>query len=409
MLFRQIMNSTDVSRNKDGFTKEIEGAINQTSTIDITPESAFSTIGTVFECVAIRANSLGKLPLQLYKKTKQGRERDNKHSLWYLLEKRPNKYQTPSQFKSYLEVSRLLWGNAYIYLETDRTGKIISLLPLDPASVTLEKNNNGDYIYKYVDDKGTEYIYLEDEVVHLPYVSMDGKLGKAPLEVARENASNLQYISQFEGNFYKNGTLTSGVLESPGLLDGPAKDKIRKEWQKLYGGVKNGGSIAVLDAGFNYKPITIPLKDVEFIASRKMNKLDIATIFGIPSFMLNDLDNAKFNNIEHQYMRFLSDVLQPTCTMLEEELNYKLFTENESKNYYVKFNLNASMRIDSKTRAEYYKSMIEIGVFSIDDVRELEDYDSIGEMGSKHFISLNYTTLDTIEQHNRLKGGDNNE
>ena len=76
----------------------------------------------------------------------------------------------------------------------------------------------------------------------------------------------------------------------------------------------------------------------------------------------------------------------------------------------MKFNLNSMMRADSKTRAEYYKEMIGTGVMTINNALELEDMDSIGEMGDKHFMSLNFTTLDTIEQHNRImKGGENNE
>ena len=253
-------------------------------------------------------------------------------------------------------------------------------------------------------------ILSEDEIIHIPYISIDGKIGKSPLEVARENAGNLQAINKFEGGFYKNGTMTSGVLESPSQLNKDAKDKIKAEWASLYGGYNNAGSIAVLDAGFNYKPITIPLKDIEFIASRKMNKAEIATIFDVPLYMLNDLDNAKFNNVEQQNLRYLNDVLQPAITAIEEELNYKLFTLAEGEKYYLKFNLNSMLRADSKTRAEYYKEMIGTGVMTINDACSLEDLDNIGEMGDKHFMSLNYTTLDTIENHQRiLKGGENNE
>ena len=141
-----------------------------------------------------------------------------------------------------------------------------------------------------------------------------------------------------------------------------------------------------------------------------MNKAEIATIFDVPLYMLNDLDNAKFNNVEQQNLRYLNDVLQPAITAIEEELNYKLFTLAEGEKYYLKFNLNSMLRADSKTRAEYYKEMIGTGVMTINDACSLEDLDNIGEMGDKHFMSLNYTTLDTIENHQRiLKGGENNE
>lgn len=409
MLFRNIVNN--INNNTSPWYEDWYSMFKNTPTSSgecVTPEHAFNNIGVVFQCIVIRANSLSKLPLQLYKQDKNGKKRDKSHNIWYLIEKRPNKWQTPSQFKSYIEVSRCLYGNAYIRMVFDIFGNIVALEPLDPSKTYIQKIN-GNYYFVSSTDEGEVFILSEDEVIHIPYISLDGKRGKAPIEVARENAGNLQAITKFEGGFYKNGAMNTGVIEAPGQLDTKAKEKIKAEWAKLYGGSNNAGSVAVLDAGFGYKQLSLPMKDIEFIASRKMNKAEIATIFDVPLYMLNELDNAKFNNVEQQNLRYLNDVLQPSITIIEEEFNYKVFTLAQSKEYYVKFNLNSMLRADSKTRAEYYKEMIGSGVFTINHVCDLEDLDHIGEMGDKHFMSLNYTTLDTIEQHSRLKGGDNSE
>lgn len=396
MLFRKILGNdwTDMfSMNYGKVT---------TSGEFISPENAFANIGTIFECIVIRANSFSKLPLQLFKYDDTRKVRDRDNPLWYLLEKRPNKYQTPSQFKSYIEVSRLLWGNAFVEMKFDARGNIIALEPLEPQYVTIEKNLNNDYIYIYQNSTKRK-VFTEDEILHFPYTSSQGKVGKAPMEVARESVGNLMAINKFEGNFYKNGTMTTGVLEAAGELGRPARRKIKEEWKRLYSGVGNAGDIAVIDSGLQYKPITLPLKDMEFIASRKMNKSEIATIFDVPSYMLNDIDNAKYTNVEQQNLRYLVDVLQPEVTAAEEELNYKLFTEEQAKKNFVKFNLNSAMRADSKTRAEYYKEMLGMGLMSINEARDKEDLHNIGEIGDKHYMSLNYTTLETLEKHNRIK------
>ncbi|WP_343337294.1 hypothetical protein TPELB_23590 [Terrisporobacter petrolearius] len=409
MLFRNIVSS--VNDNTSPWYEDWYYMFKNTPTSSgecVTPQHAFNNIGVVYQCIVIRANSLAKLPLQLYKQSLKGKQRDKNHNLWYLIEKRPNKWQTPSQFKSYIEVSRCLYGNAYIRMVYDMRGNIIALEPLDSSKTYIQKIN-GNYYFVSSTDEGKVLILSEDEVIHIPYVSLDGKIGKAPIEVARENAGNLQSITKFEGGFYKNGAMNTGVIESPGQLSPEAKEKIKAEWVRLYGGASNAGSVAVLDAGFGYKQLNLPMKDIEFIASRKMNKAEIATIFDVPLYMLNELDNAKFNNVEQQNLRYLNDVLQATITAIEEEFNYKAFTLAESKEYYVKFNLNSMLRADSKTRSEYYKEMIGTGIMTINNVCDLEDLNNIGEMGDKHFMSLNYTTLDTIEQHSRLKGGDNNE
>lgn len=67
----------------------------------------------------------------------------------------------------------------------DRDGNIVSLEPLNPEDVYHFKNEKGNYMYHFY--KNGEYKMLsEDEIIHIPYVSIDGKIGKAPLEVARE-------------------------------------------------------------------------------------------------------------------------------------------------------------------------------------------------------------------------------
>jgi phage portal protein BeeE len=84
-------------------------------------------------------------------------------------------------------------------------------------------------------------------------------------------------------------------------------------------------------------------------------------------------------------------------------MNYKLFTTLEvDSGYYVKFNMASALRGDSTARANYYKTMVEMGVYSINEVRELEEKDRI-DNGDNHFISLNFTTLNNLENYQNGK------
>jgi len=83
----------------------------------------------------------------------------------------------------------------------------------------------------------------------------------------------------------------------------------------------------------------------------------------------------------------------------EQEIDYKLFTPKERRKFYSKFNLTSELRGDSKARADYYKEMIGMGVYTINEVRAFEEKSSIGELGDKHYMSLNYTTLDALEKY----------
>ncbi|OHW61389.1 phage portal protein [Andreesenia angusta] len=407
MKIRSIFDRFKVEKRTATTEETTFGSMGLLANETITPKEAFGNIGVVFACVERRANALAKLPVHVFKKTNEGRVRDSKHRLDYLLTRRPNKYQTPSAFKKYIVVSQLLWGNAYVKMVYGKNGAIEELIPLDPSVTKLIKKNGEYWIQTNEDNKNV--VYAEEEVIHLPYISIDGKEGKAPLTVARESATNIRAKQEFESNFYKNGTLVKGALKVPSQLSKEAKKKVKEEWRELYGGTQNTGDIAVLDAGIEWQNISLPLKDAEYVLSKKLSSTEIANIFNVPSFLLNDMERSTFNNIEHQNMRFILDVIQSDCIAIEEEINYKAFTERES-NSYVKFILTSSLRGDSASRVSFYKEMIGMGIFSINDVRELEDRNSIGELGDKHYFSLNYTTLDTLEGHQRIKkGGENDE
>ena len=103
---------------------------------------------------------------------------------------------------------------------------------------------------------------------------------------------------------------------------------------------------------------------------------------------------------------YIKTTLLPIFTQWEQEINYKLFTEMERASFYVKFNAAAELRGDSSARAQYYKDMITNGIYTINEIREMEEMDNIGVDGDKHFVSLNYTTLDAVGKTESAKGGE---
>ena len=60
------------------------------------------------------------------------------------------------------------------------------------------------------------------------------------------------------------------------------------------------------------------------------------------------------------------------------------------------------LRGDSTNRAAYYEKMINLGIYSINEVRELEDKDKI-KNGDKHYMSLNYIDIDLMNEYQKQK------
>lgn len=365
----------------------------------ITPMSAFSRIGTVFACVDRRSTALAKLPFQVYRRNGANREHATDHRLYDLLTRRPNRYQSPMMYKKFILTSQLLWGYAVVYKKLNSRGEIEELIPWKPQEVGICKVTGKDeYRYSYNGN-----FYTEDEAIYMPYLCVDGKIGKAPLSVARESAGAVLAMTKHLNKFYKNGALRQGALVTQASLSTPAKRKLKSTWMEMNGGSAQSGAPAVLDNGLDWKDISLPLKDAEFIESKRLTAIDIASVFNVPASMIG-LSQEKFSNLQEINDRFMQDVVQPDCINIEEAHNYSCFLPSE-REYYTKFNLAAGMRGAPEKRAAFYKEMLGIGCMTINEVREKEDMNGIGELGDKHYFSLNYTTVDTLEQHQRIKSG----
>jgi HK97 family phage portal protein len=137
-----------------------------------------------------------------------------------------------------------------------------------------------------------------------------------------------------------------------------------------------------------YERISIPPEDAQFIATRKFQKTEIATIYGVPPHMIADLERSTNNNIEHQAMEFVRYCLMPYLVRLEEEFNRKLLRHDEFEEYYYLFALNGLLRGDAKTRSEFYKNMNFVGAMSANEIRNLEDMNSY-DGGNEYFVQMN--------------------
>lgn len=392
---------SDFSDPADWFTSLFGGNTVTSSGETITAITSLN-IATVYACINVKANAIAKLPMQVFKITETGRIRDITHKVSYLLETRPNSFTTPFNFKHTIAVHQNLWGTAYVYIESDRNGvKALWLLPPDGTTAYLDIETG---LYTYITTFNNRTLRLqESEIIKLPYLSLNGVKGKSPIQVARETLGVMQATNKFIGGFYKNGTSTKGIITTPSELSPPAKDLVRSEWQKANGGINNAGGVAVVDAGMEYKSISMPLADAEFIATNKFNVGEIAKIFDVPPHKIGELANATFSNIEQQSMDFIQDCIQPSLVCWEEEFSYKLFVTPKDKGNYAKFDLDSAMRGDSISRATYYEKMTGIGAFTINTVLEKEDMDSIGAEGDAHRVDLNHVSATLVDEYQMSK------
>ncbi|ARD98885.1 peptidase [Lactococcus lactis RTB018] len=343
----------------------------------VVTEQSSMQMTAVYSCVRILAEAVAGLPLNVYQYQESGgKEKAIDHPLYFLLHDEPNSEMTSFVFRETLMTHLLLWGNAYAQIIRNGKGEILSLYPLMPNQMKVERDERGNLSYIYtIDGKSTNL--RATDVLHIPGLGFDGLIGYSPIAMAKNAIGLAIATEEYGAKFFANGANPGGVLEHPGTLKDPVR--IRESWNATFGGSSNAAKVAVLEEGMKYTPISISPEQAQFLETRKFQINEIARIFRIPPHMVGDLEKSSFSNIEQQSLEFVKYTLDPWVTRLEQSLTRALLNEEEKKDYFIKFNVDGLLRGDYQSRMNGYATGRQNGWMSANDIRELENLDRISE------------------------------
>ena len=366
----------------------------------VTERSALQ-MTAVYSCVRILAEAVAGLPLHLYRYTDDGgKEKAIDHPLYRLLHDEPNAEMSSFVFRETLMTHLLLWGNCYAQIIRNGRDEIVGLYPLMPNKMTVHRDENGQLYYLYtrgVDDvTNTKSMTVKlgpSDVLHIPGLGFDGLVGYSPIAMAKNAIGLAIATEEYGAKFFANGAAPSGVLEHPGTIKEPGK--VREAWQSQFGGSANSNKIAVLEEGMKYTPISISPEQAQFLETRKFQINEIARIFRVPPHMVGDLEKSSFSNIEQQSLEFVKYTLDPWVVRWEQTLARSLFTAEEKKKLFFRFNVEGLLRGDYVSRMNGYATARQNGWMSANDIRELENLDRIPteEGGDMYLVNGNMLPL----------------
>jgi len=349
------------------------------------------TLTSVWNAIRLLSESVSSLPITVYKKENNGdKVEDVNNRIYNLIKFKPNNFQNKITFFEYVMYSVLTDGNAYVQILRDNSANPVQLIPLNPDYVNIFIKEN-ELFYQL--DGGS--VLDSADVLHIKLMSDDGIEGLSPIDQCAKAINWNLSIEEFGSTFFKNGAKPSSVLSTDRALSETAIERLKNSFNSSYAKLKSSNSTIILEEGLTFKPISISPEQAQFLASRQFGIEEIARIFNIPPHMLKDLSKSSFNNIEMQSQEYVTYTLMPYLTRIEQEMNLKLFRTNELGKTFVEFNVNGLLRGDVKTRNEAYKTAIQNGYMSINEVRQKENLNSI-EGGDQHFIQMNMTTIENV-------------
>jgi len=358
--------------------------------VEVNDTTAF-TYSAFYSCVRIISETVAYLPWRvLVQGTKKQYAQDN--SLDTILHTRPNSEMDAFTFKELLLQHLLAWGNSYSEIERNRRGEVVGLWPIDPSCVYPDRDSKGKLFYQVQTDYNGMIDFAPKDIFSLRGPSRDGIVGYSVIQLAKESISLGLAAESFGAAFFGNGAIPGSVITNDGAtkIDSTGVSNLLDTFNRKNKGAKNAMKTNYLEPGMDIKTIGVPPVDAQFLESRKFQLSEMARWFRIPPHKIGDLERSTHSNIEAQNIEFVTDAVIPWVSRMENRANFSL-VRDPSMNY-TKMNVLGLLRGDSKARAEYYKTLANLGVLSIDEIREKEDMDFLEKDGDLRLVPMNMTT-----------------
>lgn len=385
--------STGAGARNDGEQITIPGAYSVSPASSVTLDTAMQ-VSAVWACVKLYCEIIGAMPLRVYNITNDVWREDTQHPLARLFGGRVNAWQTRPEFFETIVANESLQGNSYSLIQRNQRGEMIGLVPLMSEQMQVALMN-GRLHYQYTDNGQTKEIPAES-IWHTKRFG-NGVVGLSVLGYARNTIGVAQAAENSVSRIYQNGAKPSGVLKVDKPLTPEQRAKARTNYQGLEGGTDD--RLLVLEAGFDYKQISMTPEDIELLASRRYQVEDIARFFGVPSVLINDTTASTVwgSGVSQIVEGFYKLSLRPYLSRLEASIEQWLLTPGEraSGNIRVRFDFEDFLQQSQAARITMYKDAIMGGFMTPNQARKLEGWEPV-EGGDRAFMQQQMVPISAI-------------
>lgn len=262
---------------------------------------AYGSSAVVQACVEAYAQTLAMCPADHWRKNDRGgRERvpTAKSALARIMRK-PNSYQSPSDFMLNLVTWWYTEGNAYaLALRNDR-GEIAEYHLMDPRISMPRIATTGDVFYSLAGNPVVQYMFASQGLDHsllnrvpardVLHIRMNCKrhmlIGEPPLtsallDVAASNAMVRQALA-----YAANEGRPSGVLETDLAMSKEQVQELRQRWNDQTQGMNAGGT-PILTSGLKWNSAVTTPRDSQLAELLQIADTRVAMIYRVPLSLL---------------------------------------------------------------------------------------------------------------------------
>ena len=357
-------------------------------------------IGAVYAAVRLLSDTVSTLPVDTFIRINGERVPYRPRPAWVY---NPDSGTSKDDFLQQVMVSLLLDGNAFIrvYRATSgpNAGLPTALVVLDPTAVEIRRNRDGEieYLHNY------KTVIARGDMLHITELKKPGSLrGVSRIDELKDTLGMAQALTDFASRFFGQGSVTSGIIETPSMISKEQALELKTTFEASHRGLDKSHRVGVLGGGSKFVKTGVDPDQAQMLESRQFAVEEICRIFRIPPHMLqvNVAGSMSYASVEQNAIQFSQYTLRPYVSKIETALTSLL-----PGDAFYRINMDGLLRGDFQTRMSGYSTAIQMGAFSINDVRRLEDLSPV-DGGDEHRVPLanvNVNAANLIEQQKRVE------
>lgn len=355
------------------------------------PATTLLAFPPVYACVTGIAQDVGKMRLKLSRNVGGIWEEITENQPWLRLLREPNHYQDIQQFIEHWVISKLIYGNTYVFKIRDDRGVVSELYILHPSCIKPLQSPTGAVFYEIqrddlstvtlekLDEIQREYGTLaipESEIIHDRINPLWHPLiGVSPLYACGDSATLGAAIQSAATTFFQNKGMPGAHMSAPGAISDETAERIKATFQAAFTG-SNSGKVLITGDDLKFTPLAFSADK-----SQQKEQLDqvinaVAIAFRYPLWKLTG-STPPYTKPDQAQTMYYTDCLGPHIVAIEKRLDRGL---ELPLNVHCEFDLDELMRMD---QSALYESLNAAGKFmKLNEQRfraNLDDLDKGGD------------------------------
>lgn len=338
-------------------------------------EKKATDLSSVYACKRIFSQVIGQVPLFLYRRIGENKEKAKDHPLYRLLHSSPNPQMTSFQWRQAVMGNVLMKGNQFNWIERSNAGQVLAIWPWQNNKVRTQRKGF-ELLYFFQTENGQEQLMPQDEVLHFRGLTDDGWIGLSPISECKETFGAALVSQEYSARFFNNNAKPALAFHYPGELKQEQKVQIKNQWEEDRT-ITNAHRMAILDKGCTLEKIGSNPEEAQFLETQKQRDIEISRILGLQPHMINELSRATFSNIEEMALECVIYSFGPHFVNIEQQLSLSLLTEEEREVYFFEFLVDGLLRGNVLARYQAYATGLQNAFINPDEVRERENWNEI--------------------------------